>query len=334
MNKKKLPTKNRVRHHYQYVYGDEHEVLKKRRRILDAEPLDDPLLITPYDRIRYFRENIYPYGERMGYEEYYDHKIPLQIELIKLQNWIRDSGERLVILFEGRDAAGKGGTIRRFMEHWNPRGARVVALDKPSDVELGQWYFQRYVSHLPTSGEIVLFDRSWYNRSGVERVMGFSTDAEYNRFMRQAPVLERMIVESGIRLVKLYFSVSRREQLRRFKKRAKDPLKQWKVSPIDLMSKDKWEEYTEAKEAMFFLTHSDLAPWTIIKSDDKMRARINAMRHLLWLIDYEGKDESVAHAADPSIAAFANEIYTAGAPRAGAPAQSYAEALPELSLPG
>ena len=309
-----MPNQDRVQGYYTYFYGDEHEVMKKRSSIPDAEPLDNPLEISQEDRVRFFRENIYPYAQRMSYEEYYDHKLPLQVELVKLQNWIRDAGERVIILFEGRDAAGKGGTIRRFMEHWNPRGAHVVALEKPSDVEQRQWYFQRYIRHFPTAGEIVLFDRSWYNRAGVERVMGFSTDAEYRLFMRQAPLIERMIVESGVHLIKLYFSVSRKEQLRRFKKRAKDPLKQWKISPIDIMSKDKWHEYTEAKEAMFLLTHADVAPWTIIKSDDKMRARISAMRHVLHVMDYEGKDRSVAHAPDPSIVASAQEIYTAGAP--------------------
>ena len=202
------------------------------------------------------------------------------------------------------------------MEHWNPRSARVVALDKPSDVEQGQWYFQRYIGNFPTAGEIVLFDRSWYNRADVERVMGFSGEREYRLFMHQAPRLEEMIVDSGIRLIKLYFSVSRREQLRRFKKRAKDPLKQWKVSPIDLLSKDKWEEYTEAKVAMFLLTHTPTAPWTIIKSDDKMRARINSMRHVLDVIDYDGKDRTVACEPDPSIVASASDIYAARSPLA------------------
>ena len=282
--------------------------------IPDAAPIEDPIHIGAENRIRYFRENLYPYGERMRRREYEAEKLPLQVELIKLQNSVRRTGDRVIILFEGRDAAGKGGTIRRFMEHWNPRSARVIALDKPSDRERGQWYFQRYISHFPSSGDIVLFDRSWYNRAGVERVMGFSTDAEYRLFLEQAPTLEKMIVDSGIQLIKLYFSVSRREQLRRFEKRAKDPLKHWKVSPIDMLSKDKWEEYTEAKEAMFMLTHMDVAPWTIIKSDDKMRARINAMRHVLHVIDYDGKDESVAYAPDPSIVASAREVYTAGAP--------------------
>ena len=282
--------------------------------IPNAQPIEDPTHIGAENRIRYFRENLYPYAQRMGRKEYEALKLPLQVELVKLQNWMRDVGERLMILFEGRDAAGKGGTIRRFMEHWNPRQARVVALDKPSDVERGQWYFQRYVRHFPTSGEIVLFDRSWYNRAGVERVMGFSTNREYRLFIRQAPALEQMIVESGIHLVKLYFSVSRREQLRRFESRANDPLKQWKVSSVDLRSKDKWEEYTEAKEAMFLLTDTEVAPWTIIKSDDKKRARINAMRYVLNLFDYDGKDESVVQKPDPSIVASSTEIYTAGAP--------------------
>ena len=282
--------------------------------IPSAEPIDDPTRIEAENRIRYFRENLYPYAHPMARKEYDDQKVRLQVELVKFQNWAREVGERVIILFEGRDAAGKGGAIRRFMEHWNPRGARVVALDKPSEVELGQWYFQRYIRHFPTAGEIVLFDRSWYNRAGVERVMGFSDDKDYRRFIRQAPELERMIVESGIHLVKLYFSVSRKEQLRRFASRASDPLKQWKVSAVDLMSRDKWEEYTEAKEAMFLLTHTDFAPWTIIKSDDKKRARINAMRHVLHTLDYEGKDTEVVHAPDPSIVAGALDIYTAGAP--------------------
>ena len=283
--------------------------------IPDAEPIEDPPNIGAENRIRYFRENLYPYPKKMGNREYNAQLLPLQIELVKLQNWIKDVGERLIIIFEGRDAAGKGGSIRRFMEHWNPRGARVVALDKPSEVELGQWYFQRYVSHFPSAGEIVLFDRSWYNRAGVERVMGFSSEGDYRLFIQQAPILEKMIADSGINIVKLYFSVSRHEQLRRFQQRANDPLKQWKVSPVDIRSIDKWEEYTEAKEAMFLLTHSESAPWTIIKSDDKKRARINAMRHVLNTLDYEGRDPSVAQPPDPSIVASSLDIYTAGAPR-------------------
>ena len=245
----------------------------------------------------------------MTYEEYYEHKFPLQVELVRLQDWVKETGQRVVILFEGRDAAGKGGTIRRFMEHWNPRNARVVALSKPSDIESGQWYFQRYVRHFPTQGEIVLFDRSWYNRAGVERVLGFTDEGRYRLFLRQAPLLESMIVESGIHLIKLYFSVSRPEQVRRFEQRNQDPLKRWKLTPTDLLSKDRWDDYTAAKEVMFLETHTADAPWTIVKSDDKMRGRINAMRHVLHLFDYEGKDPSVAHAPDPSIVASAGDIY-------------------------
>ena len=282
--------------------------------ILDAEPLDEPQNIVPHVRSRYFRENIYPYADLMRRREYEGEKEKLQIELMKLQNSMRETGDRAIILFEGRDAAGKGGTIRRFMEHWNPRTARVVALDKPSEVELGQWYFQRYIRHFPTSGEIVLFDRSWYNRAGVERVMGFSTDPDYRRFMRHVPMLERMIVDSGIKLIKLYFSVSQKEQLRRFQQRSSDPLKQWKVSNVDMRSIDKWREYTEAKEAMFLLTNFEVAPWTIVKSDDKKRARINAMRHVINVMDYKDKDPAVAYAPDPSIVAYSHEVYTAGAP--------------------
>ncbi len=304
-------SQERISGYYTYFYGDSHEEIEERRPIPDAQPLDDPLNIDPETRGRYFRESIYPYAQRMTYEEYYAEKFPLQVELVRLQNWVKDAGQRVVILFEGRDAAGKGGTIRRFMEHWNPRGARVVALEKPSDVELGQWYFQRYIQNFPTSGEIVLFDRSWYNRAGVEIVLDFTTDEQYQLFMQQAPVFEKMIVESGIHLIKLYFSVSRPEQLRRFEQRDKDPLKQWKLSPIDILSKDRWDDYTKAKEAMFLQTHTTTAPWTIVKSDDKMRARINAMRHVLHVTAYEGKDTSVVYEPNPSIVASAGDVYDA-----------------------
>jgi polyphosphate kinase 2 len=227
--------------------------------------------------------------------------MPLQVELLKAQNWIKTANERATVLFEGRDAAGKGGTIKRFMEHLNPRGARIVALEKPTDHERSQWYFQRYVRHLPSGGEIVFFDRSWYNRAGVERVMGFCTAADYLEFMRQAPELERMLVRSGLRLFKYWFSVTRDEQHCRFAARETDPLKQWKLSPIDKASLDKWDDYTEAKEAMFFYTDTADAPWTIVKSDDKRRARIEAMRHFLFNLPYEGKDEAVVHEPDPLI---------------------------------
>lgn len=248
-----------------------------------------------------WREGGYPYRNLMSRRGYEHHKYRLQVELLKLQAWIKESGERVVILFEGRDAAGKGGTIKRFMEHLNPRGARVVALEKPSDVERGQWYFQRYIQHLPTRGEIVLFDRSWYNRSGVEHVMGFCSDREYDDFLRQAPEFERHLVRSGVHLFKFWFSVSRAEQRRRFKEREAHPLKQWKLSPVDLASLDKWDEYTRAKENMFVHCDTSDAPWTVIKSDCKKRARLNAMRYLLHRMPYAKKDLEAIGAVDPLI---------------------------------
>ena len=249
---------------------------------------------------------------RLGRREYEECKVQLQIELLKMQNWVKANGERIVVLFEGRDAAGKGGTIKRFMEHLNPRGAHVVALAKPSEVERGQWYFQRYIQALPTAGHIVFFDRSWYNRAGVERVMGFCSPKEHLEFLRQAPMLERMLVNSGIRLFKLWFSVSRAEQARRFKERSTDPLKQWKLSPVDTASMDKWDEYTRAKEEMFFHTDTADAPWTVIKSDDKKTARINCMRFLLSSLPYEGKDLTVVGEPDPRIVGSARDVYERG----------------------
>ena len=232
----------------------------------------------------------YPYRTRMRRAVYEKEKKILQIELLKVQSWVKDSGQKIVSLFEGRDAAGKGGTIKRYIEHLNPRGARVVALEKPTETERGQWYFQRYIDRLPTTGEMVFFDRSWYNRAGVERVMGFCEPHEYLQFMRQTPELERMLVNSGIHLFKFWFSVSREEQLRRFISRRDDPLKHWKLSPVDIQSLDRWDDYTEAKNAMFFHTHTGDAPWTIIKSDDKKRARLNCIRYFLHQLDYPGKD--------------------------------------------
>jgi len=246
-----------------------------------------------------WREGGYPYKNLMARRSYEHQKYRLQVELLKLQAWVKDTGQRVVILFEGRDAAGKGGAIKRFMEHLNPRGARVVALEKPSEVERGQWYFQRYTQHLPTRGEIVLFDRSWYNRAGVERVMGFCTNAEYDEFMRQAPEFERHLVRSGVHLFKFWFSVSRGEQRRRFKERRAHPLKQWKLSPVDLASLDKWDEYTVAKEQMFLHTDTSDAPWTVIKSDCKKRARLNAMRYLLHRLPYANKDVAALGSVDP-----------------------------------
>lgn len=250
---------------------------------------------------RAFEQGTYPYEDRLTERAYARQMKLLQVELLKAQSWIKASGERVVVLFEGRDAAGKGGTIKRFMEHLNPRGARVVALEKPSDRERTQWYFQRYIEHLPAAGEMVFFDRSWYNRAGVERVMAFCQPSEYLEFMRQAPLIEQMLVRSGIRLFKYWFSVTRGEQLQRFHTRENDPLRQWKLSPIDIASLDKWDDYTEAKEAMFFYTDTADAPWTIIKSDDKKRARLNCLQHFLSSLDYPNKDESVVIGVDPLI---------------------------------
>jgi polyphosphate kinase 2 len=248
-----------------------------------------------------FESGEYPYKSQMRVKPYEAHMLELQRELLKAQRWIEKAGHRIVMLFEGRDAAGKGGTIKRFTEHMNPRTARVVALQKPTERERTQWYFQRYIAHMPAAGEIVLFDRSWYNRAGVERVMGFCTPNDYLEFMRQCPEVERMFVRSGISLIKFWFSVSREEQRRRFAARETDPLKQWKLSPIDRASMDKWDDYTEAKEAMFFYTDTADAPWTIVKSDDKKRARLNAMQHFLAQIPYDGKDRSIVTGPDPLI---------------------------------
>jgi polyphosphate kinase 2 len=250
----------------------------------------------------------YPYPARMRAREYEALKNNLQIELLKVQKWVKATGQRIVTLFEGRDAAGKGGTIKRFMEHLNPRLARVIALDKPSEAERGQWYFQRYIHHFPTHGEMVFFDRSWYNRAGVERVMGFCTPQEYVEFLRQCPEFERMLVNSGVRLVKYWFSVSRQEQMRRFISRRDDPLKQWKLSPLDIRSLDRWDDYSESKTAMFFHTDTGDAPWVVIKSDDKKRARINCIRHFLSLLEYPDKDFEVARASDPLLVGPAAKV--------------------------
>jgi len=255
-----------------------------------------------------FETGRYPYARSMGSKPYEQEKARLQAELLKVQIWAQETGEKFVILFEGRDAAGKGGTIKRFTEHLNPRFARVVALNKPTEVERSQWFFQRYIQHLPTGGELVFYDRSWYNRAGVERVMGFCTPTEYLEFMRQAPEFERMLVRSGVRLYKYWFSVTQQEQRKRFESRETDPLKRWKLSPIDKASLDKWDDYTEAKEAMFFYTHTADAPWTIVKSNDKKRARLNAMRHFLSTLDYPDKDTEIAQPPDPLIVGHANHV--------------------------
>ncbi len=233
---------------------------------------------------------------------------PMQEELVGMARWAKATGARIVVLFEGRDTAGKGGAIQAVREQLNPRQCRVVALAKPTEAEQSQWYFQRYVNHLPSAGEIVLFDRSWYNRAGVEAVMGFATQEEVERFLVQVPQQERLWVEDGLHLVKLYFSVSREEQSIRFAKRATDPLTHWKLSPMDAVAQKKWDEYTDAAEAMFARTHSDHAPWTLIRSDDKRRARIGALRHVLSQLDYPGKDKKMIGTPDPLIVVDADRL--------------------------
>ena len=258
----------------------------------DEDEHDDPVLLWHGRPVETWRED-YPYPEKMTRPEYEYLKRPLQVELVKLQNWVKSTGQRIVIIFEGRDAAGKGGTIKRFTEHLNPRGAQVVALTKPSERERTQWYLQRYVPHLPAAGEIVMFDRSWYNRAGVERVMHFTSHDDYEEFMREAPDFERMLIRSGLYLTKFWFSVTQSEQRTRFIIRRIDPVRQWKLSPMDIESLDKWEEYTDAKEAMFHYTDKAWAPWTVVKSNDKKRARLEAIKHVLRKFDYDGKDSSV-----------------------------------------
>ncbi|MEM1057776.1 MAG: polyphosphate kinase 2 [Verrucomicrobiota bacterium] len=254
-------------------------------------------------------ERRYSGPPKMKRKEYEALKTELQIELLKMQRWVQETGQKLVLIFEGRDAAGKGGTISRFMEHLNPRGASVVALPKPTRYETGQWYFQRYVAHLPSAGEIRLFDRSWYNRAGVERVMGFCTEEQYQEFIRSVPQFELMLVNSGITIFKFWFSVSREEQKKRFQAREVDPLKQWKLSPMDKASQGKWKEYTEARENMLARTDTDYAPWTCLKSDDKKRARINALRYVLHTLPYDSKDEKIACAPEREIVGSPERYY-------------------------
>jgi polyphosphate kinase len=268
---------------------------------VDDSDEDDPVLRQADGTIVDTWKEDYPYGERLDRAEYDHHKRLLQVELLKLQYWIKDTGRRIVVLFEGRDAAGKGSTIKRFTEHLNPRGARVVALEAPTERERHQWYFQRYVAHLPTAGEIVLFDRSWYNRAGVEPVMGFCTRDETDRFLRHVPVFEQMLVDEGIELTKFWFSVTQGEQRTRFAIREIDPVRQWKLSPTDIALLAKWEDYTAAKNVIFGRTHSPHSPWTVVKSNDKKRARLEAMRSLLAKFDYEGRDDAVVGTPDPLI---------------------------------
>ena len=283
----------------------------------DAEILRNALLRVPKSvdeqtdekLAKNWREGGYPYKNLLSRKNYEKEKYKLQVELLKLQSWVKKSGQKIVILFEGRDAAGKGGTIKRFMEHLNPRGARVIALEKPSELEKGQWYFQRYIEHLPTAGEIVLFDRSWYNRAGVERVMGFCNNDQYLEFMHQTPEFERSLIQSGIHLIKFWFSVSRKEQKRRFDERRVHPLKQWKLSPVDVASLDKWNEYTQAKEAMFRYTDFPESPWIVVKSDCKKRARLNSMRYVLNSFSYNDKEGKQIGEVDPLLVGRASSVF-------------------------
>jgi polyphosphate kinase 2 len=287
------------------------------RTLLDGLTVDDrhpeqPVLLDRHGRsVQTWREN-YPYDRKVRRRDYEKSKRVLQIELLKLQRWVKDTGQRLVVVCEGRDAAGKGGTIQRFTERLNPRGARVVALEKPTEREAGQWYFQRYVAHLPSAGEIVFFDRSWYNRAGVEPVMGFCTPAEHERFLDQAPLFERMLTQDGVLLVKFWFSVSRAEQRTRFARRQIDPVRQWKLSPTDVASLDLWDAYTTAKIEMFRATDTPAAPWTVVKSNDKKRGRLEAMRSLLWRFDYANKDTEAIGRPDPLIIGPADTLLEAG----------------------
>ena len=273
--------------------------------LLETDDVDDDSPDAPW------RQG-FPYDTKLKRKEYEKTKRKLQIELLKLQAWVKESGEKIVILFEGRDAAGKGGAIKRFTEHMNPRGARVIALEIPTEREQHQWYFQRYVQHLPTAGEIVLFDRSWYNRAGVERVMGYCTPQQYLEFTRSAPDFEELLVNSGIHLIKLWFSVGKAEQRARFASRSQDEVKQWKLSPTDLASLDKWDDYTRAKEAMFFYTDTPHAPWTVVKSNDKKRARLEAMRWVLARFDYPGKDHKLVGVPDANIIGSPSDVYDDG----------------------
>ncbi|MFF4324470.1 polyphosphate kinase 2 [Streptomyces sp. NPDC001568] len=280
-------------------------------RVDDSRPEQPVLLDSSGAPIRTWQEN-YPYDRKIRRAEYERDKRILQIELLKLQRWVKETGARVVVICEGRDAAGKGGTIQRFTERLNPRGARIVALDKPTERESGQWYFQRYAAHLPAAGEIVFFDRSWYNRAGVEKVMNFCTEEQYELFLDQCPAFEKMLVDEGLILIKFWFSVSRAEQRTRFAIRQVDPVRQWKLSPTDLASLDLWDAYTDAKVAMFRATDTEPAPWTVVKSNDKRRGRLEAMRSLLWRIDYDRKDETAVGEPDPLIVGSADTLLETG----------------------
>ena len=248
-----------------------------------------------------FQSGDYPHDKKLSRKKYEEELYSLQLELGKVQAWLQDTGERIVIVFEGRDAAGKGGTINAFRQYLNPRHAKVVALSKPSDTERGQWYFQRYACHLPTSGEMVMFDRSWYNRAGVEPVMGFCSPEQHKHFLKEAPQFEEMLVNDGIHFFKFWLNVGQEMQLTRFHDRRQNPLKSWKLSPIDIKALSKWDDYTDVRDMMLAQTHTKYAPWTIVRSNDKKRARLNAIKHFLQQIDYAGKDAKVIGKTDPEV---------------------------------
>jgi polyphosphate kinase len=268
-----------------------------KKRLFD---IDDPKL-PGWIEDKALASGDYPYDDKMDKDKYKEELEKLQIELVKVQFWLKATGKRLMALFEGRDAAGKGGTIFSIHAYLNPRSARVVALNKPTETEAGEWYFQRYIAHFPTAGEIVLFDRSWYNRAGVEPVMGFCTPQQYKDFLKATPRFEDTIVDEGILFHKFYLSIGREMQLKRFHDRRHDPLKVWKLSPMDIAALNKWDDYTEKRDVMLERTHKDQAPWVVVRANDKRRARINVIRHILRSLDYEGKDKQAIGEIDGKI---------------------------------
>jgi len=284
---------------------EKREVVEKKvevKKVIKKKPSKEEKISAKTEKTN--KVQIWVKQEKLDYEK---NLIRLQVELLKLQNHVKASGLKILMIFEGRDAAGKGGTIKRITEHLNPRGARVVALEKPSERESTQWYFQRYVSHLPAAGEIVLFDRSWYNRSMVEPVMGFCTEREHHKFLKDAPSFEEMLVAEGIQIFKFYFSVSKKEQAKRFKARETDPLKQYKLSPVDKESQKLWDEYSLAKFMMLSATHTEDAPWTIIKSDDKKKARLNCIKHILNFVEYPDKIDTKEIVVDKDIIVYGRD---------------------------
>ncbi len=288
--------------------GQKGSAKARDKKWLGEFSLDDPKLPDEIDD-RALVSGGYPYENGLKKKDYEDELKLLQLELLKLQSHSLATGERMVIVFEGRDTAGKGGTIKRFMEHLNPRHARAIALSKPTEAERGQWYFQRYVPHMPTAGNIVMFDRSWYNRAGVERVMGFCTKDQLADFLREAPQFEGMVVRDGIRLFKIFLTIGQEMQLSRLHARRHDPFKRWKLTDMDLKAVDRWDAYTEAFDELFRFTHTSVAPWTVVRANDKKRARLEAMRHVLSNMEYEGKDAAVAKAPDPKIVGSGPEFF-------------------------